>query len=180
MRVSENRYSRDVRRLNLGLRLVRLQARTGTIRTWTGLTADRIRHLYQQYASELADAGIRRPRGSSPMRTTAFFKPRLNAEAAALAGLYGTLGVIPLRMRDSAHARADRLESAERLCTAFLIFRRLTPLASMSIEQAFLLATAVTEGNEIVMERCGRCGGVMVSELASLRKPLCGHCREDC
>ena len=45
MRVSDDRYTRDRQRLDLGLRLIRHEARTFTIRQLTGLSDDRIRKI---------------------------------------------------------------------------------------------------------------------------------------
>ncbi len=49
MRISDDRYSRDRQRYDLALRFIQHEARTRTIRTWTGLTDDRIRKLYRSY-----------------------------------------------------------------------------------------------------------------------------------
>jgi hypothetical protein len=45
MRVSDDRYTRDRLRLDLAQRLIHHEARTFTIRQWTGLSDDRIRKL---------------------------------------------------------------------------------------------------------------------------------------
>jgi hypothetical protein len=45
MRVSDDRYTRDRQRLDLALRLIRHEARTFTIRQFTGLSDDRIRKV---------------------------------------------------------------------------------------------------------------------------------------
>ena len=45
MRVSDDRYSRDLHRMDLARRMIRLEARTFTIRQWTGLSDDRIRKV---------------------------------------------------------------------------------------------------------------------------------------
>jgi hypothetical protein len=45
MRISDDRYSRDRQRYDLALRFIQHEARTRTIRTWTGLTDDRIRKI---------------------------------------------------------------------------------------------------------------------------------------
>src|SRR5688572_18099605 len=52
MRISDDRYSRDRLRLDLALRFIHHEARTHTIRAWTGLTDDRIRKLYRTYLHE--------------------------------------------------------------------------------------------------------------------------------
>ena len=51
MRIPDDRYSRERLSLELALRFLRHEARTQTIRTWTGPTDDRIRNLYRSYMS---------------------------------------------------------------------------------------------------------------------------------
>ena len=45
MRISDDRYSRERARMELALRFLRHEARTQTIRAWTGLSDDRIRKV---------------------------------------------------------------------------------------------------------------------------------------
>jgi hypothetical protein len=45
MRISGDRYNRERSSLDLALKFLRLEARTQTIRTWTGSSDDRIRKL---------------------------------------------------------------------------------------------------------------------------------------
>ena len=45
MRVSDDRYTRDRQKFDLAVRLIRHEARTFTIRQWTGLSDDRIRKV---------------------------------------------------------------------------------------------------------------------------------------
>ena len=45
MRISDDRYSRERARMELALRFLHHEARTQTIRAWTGLSDDRIRKL---------------------------------------------------------------------------------------------------------------------------------------
>ena len=76
MRVSDDRYTRDRERLDLALRLIRHEARTYTIRQWTGLSDDRIRKLYRSYCTDLQSAEVLRHRGKSP-RQAAYALKRL-------------------------------------------------------------------------------------------------------
>ena len=46
MRISEDRYSRERLCLQLALRFLGHEARTQTIRAWTGLSDDRIRKVF--------------------------------------------------------------------------------------------------------------------------------------
>ena len=56
MRILDNRYSRDLRRHDLALRMIRHELRTATIIAWTGLSETRIRGLYRSYIPAYADA----------------------------------------------------------------------------------------------------------------------------
>jgi hypothetical protein len=51
MRISDDRYNRERSSLDLALKFLRHEARTQTIRAWTGLTDDRIRNLYRSHIS---------------------------------------------------------------------------------------------------------------------------------
>lgn len=55
MRISDDRYSRDRARLDIAMHFIHHEARTHTIRQWTGLTDDRIRKLYRSYLQEYTD-----------------------------------------------------------------------------------------------------------------------------
>src|SRR5690348_10283846 len=96
MRISDDRYSRDRQRYDLALRFIQHEARTRTIRTWTGLTDDRIRKLYRSYVAEDCDSRLIRHRGKSPQQTSYFVRsPRMRQEAAVLASVCYLLGVMP-------------------------------------------------------------------------------------
>src|ERR1700742_2015227 len=95
MRVSDDRYSRDRQKFDLAVRLIRHEARTQTIRTWTGLSDDRIRKLCRSYVSE-SDQPISRPRGKSPQQSAFFSRStKLKEEASLLASVCSLLGVLP-------------------------------------------------------------------------------------
>src|SRR5262245_35756949 len=95
MRVSDDRYRRDLRRHYLAVRFLRHDARTQTICTWTGLSYPRVRRLYRSIRTN-EPVSSRRLRGPSPQRVGVFFRgPRLRSEAAALAGMCRELGIIP-------------------------------------------------------------------------------------
>ena len=95
MRITDDRYTRDRLRLDLALRLIRHEARTRTIRSWTGLTDDRIRKLYRSYVADAGRRDVRRHRGKSP-RQSAFFMRNagIRREAAGLATLLCILGLL--------------------------------------------------------------------------------------
>src|SRR5580700_1394685 len=95
MRVSDDRYTRDRQRFDLALRLIRHEARTFTIRQWTGLSDDRIRKLYRSYVMNEEAGSVLRHRGKSPRQVAFFFKTdELSFQAAQLASLFVVYGLL--------------------------------------------------------------------------------------
>ena len=92
MRISDDRYNRDRLRLDVAMRFIRHEARTRTIRQWTGLTDDRIRKLYHAYIR--SGGRTTRHRGKSPRQAAFFLRTtRMRDEASALASLYCLVGL---------------------------------------------------------------------------------------
>ena len=67
MRLTDDRYSGEKSQFELALRLIRHEARTGTIRSCTGLSDDRIRKLYSTYFRNSGDLPRRRLVRVSPL-----------------------------------------------------------------------------------------------------------------
>jgi hypothetical protein len=176
MRVSDDRYSRDRLRLDLALRFIRHQARTHTIRTWTGLTDDRIRKLYRSYLHQ-PGCSVRRPRGKSPQQATFFTRtPRLQQESALLASLCSLLGALPRRAPPGNAATSPGVAQGEMLCQAFEAYRILVPQARISFEHLVFLVTALARGDELKLAGCSVCGALLVVERVTLRETRCLSC----
>ena len=105
MRISDDRYSRERLSLDLALGFLRHEARTQTIRTWTGLTDDRIRKLYRSYMTR-ARRYVPRHRGKSLHQVAYFARSiRVKQETVWLASPLSLLGVIPSEpCADGTHA----------------------------------------------------------------------------
>src|SRR5262249_37146743 len=107
MRISDDRYSRERARMELALRFLAHEARTQTIRAWTGLSDDRIRKLYRSYMSQ-ARRHLPRHRGKSPHQIAYFTRSlRLQEETALLAGVLSLPGVLPAGTSGAASAAAS-------------------------------------------------------------------------
>ncbi len=125
MRISDDRYSRERERMELALRFLHHEARTQTIRAWTGLSDDRIRKLYRSYLSQ-AQRYLPRHRGKSPHQIAYFTRSlRLQEETAVLASVLSLLGVVPAATPGAPPAAAAAaaalpgLTRGELLCQAF-------------------------------------------------------------
>lgn len=178
MRVSDDRYTRDRQRYDLALRLIHHEARTFTIRQWTGLSDDRIRKLYRSYATDPASRRVLRHRGKSPRQAAFFFRSaELNFHAVQLASLYIVYGLLcGTELALESRYRVGSLESGALLCQAYEAYLELHVPASISFEHAWFLLLALSRHDELGVARCGRCGGVRLNDLLSTRRLTCANC----
>jgi hypothetical protein len=194
MRISDDRYSRDRLRLDLALRFIHHEARTHTIRAWTGLTDDRIRKLYRTYLYEAGGAKVTRHRGKSP-RQAAFFTRslRMRREAAVFASVSSLFGLItaqalafspmsvsPMAVSPSTVARsaesAPTVARGALLCEAFEAYTALMGESQISFEHAVYLLGALLAGDELRVAHCRDCSAVLVTDRLALRIPVCNEC----
>jgi len=176
MRISDDRYSRDRLRLDLALRFIHHEARTHTIRAWTGLTDDRIRKLYRTYLHEAGGATVTRHRGKSP-RQAAFFTRslRMRREAAVFASVSSLFGLI------TPHSIAQTAPNVARgalLCEAFEAYLALMGESQISFEHAVFLLGALLAGDELRVAHCRDCTSVLVTDRLALRIPVCNECSD--
>ena len=182
MRITDDRYSRDRLRLDLALRFIHLEARTHTIRDWTGLTDDRIRKLYRTYLYEADGSGVARHRGKSPRQAAFFTKSlRMRREAAVFASVSSLFGVItPQTITVERPAErvlpSPTVARGTLLCEAFETYRALVGEPQISFEHAVYLLAALHSGAELRMALCRDCMGVLVTDRLALRTPVCDEC----
>jgi hypothetical protein len=182
MRITDDRYTRDTERMDLAIRLIRLEARTRTIRRWTGLSDDRIRKLYRSYLREGRTA-VRRHRGKSPQRPSVFLgTSRTARHATALASLLAAIGAIPaLAPATAATTGANKERSRQPLpgdlvCDAYEAYCALLPTREIGFEHAILLATALNSGRELRLAGCRHCSLPLLADGITLRTPVCERC----
>ena len=178
MRISDDRYTRDLQRIDLAWRLIGHEARTFTIRQWTGLSDDRIRKLYRSYIERRAINAVLRHRGKSPRQAAFFFKnPEMTFHAAQLASLfliYGLVGVASGGLES--RYRVGSLESGTLLCQAYEAYLELHAPVRISFEHAFFLLLALARRDVVGMARCDDCGGLRLRDLLARHKQICGNC----
>jgi hypothetical protein len=174
MRISDDRYAGERARLELALRFLRHEARTQTIRAWTGLSDDRIRKLYRTYLCQ-ARQQLPRHRGKSPHQIAFFTRSlRVQDETAVLASMLWLLGVLPAGSDEN--GVLPGLTRGEALCQAFEVYRELLPAAHISFEHTVFLVNALVRGDQLRLTACGDCGALMVTERFSLRGARCQYC----
>jgi hypothetical protein len=179
MRISEDRYSRDLRRLNLAQRLIRHEVRTYWISAWTGLSHNRVRKLFRSYYR--AAGVVQRHRGPSPTRLAAFLRsPTLRTEASAIGGLACVLGVLPPKLAPSANRDRQSVEAAaERLCGIFELYQHIVPQSHFTMDQFIRLTIALAEGQDLKIGHCENCHGALLLERPAASRRLCPICRQD-
>jgi len=185
MRIVDDRYSNDRGRLELALRFLRHEARTQTIRVWTGLSDDRIRKLHRAYCTRIPML-VPRHRGKSPHQVSYFTRsPRLKEETAVLASLLTLIGVMQAQAAESSLAAQSPADQEQTqygvargmlLCQAFEAYRALIPTAQVSFEHAVFLTAALSRGDQLRLDTCKECGGLVVVDRFPLRDPRCRHC----
>ncbi|MDR2215036.1 MAG: FlhC family transcriptional regulator [Nevskiaceae bacterium] len=175
MRISDDRYNRDRIRFDLALRFIRHEARTHTIRIWTGLTDDRIRKLYRSYFP--ANGGVARRRGKSPQLASFFLRtPRMRHETAVLASMCYLYGVMPQERVADAPRRMPCAQRGEALCGAYETYRRLVPTSRISLEHAIYLVTSLARGDELRPSHCADCWGLIVVDRFAVSGRRCRNC----
>jgi hypothetical protein len=180
MRISDHRYSRDRLRLDLALRFIRHEARTQTIRAWTGLSDDRIRKLYRGYLHEPGFA-VSRPRGKSPQQCAFFTRSeRLKEESSFLASVCSLLGVLPQAGTQFNQQALANLARGELLCQAFEVYHDLVADPHISFEHLVFLVRALAEGQELILARCEDCGALTVADRFTFQPQHCLHCMRRC
>jgi hypothetical protein len=176
MRISDDRYSRERFSLDLAIKFLRYEARTQTIRTWTGLSDDRIRNLYRNYIRRSGEF-VPRHRGKSPHQVAYFMRShRVQWESAQLASLLSLFGVVPSQPNPELAAALPSVARGEKLCNAFEQFRSSIPTSQISFEHSVFLATALTRGDQLKTNGCRECGGLLVSERLPARERRCIYC----
>jgi hypothetical protein len=176
MRVLDHRYSRDLRRHDLALRMIRHEVRTATIKVWTGLSATRIRRLYRSYIPEGVLAALRH-RGPPPTSVQLLLRSKeLNAEAAGLAGLCFAMGVLPSKALADPARELPSLSAGEGLCYAFELYQLLVPKPQLTLEQLILLITSLARGEEVALVHCQGCDGAMLLSLLRKQRRVCVPC----
>jgi hypothetical protein len=175
MRVSDDRYNRDRLRIDVAMRFIRHEARTRTIRRWTGLTDDRIRKLYHSYLQ--GGGRTTRHRGKSPRQLAYFLRTaRIRDEASALASLCYLVGLFDrLRQYPGPHYGTD-VDGAALLCRAYEGYRGALRDPAITFEHAELLVGALARGSELRLGHCRDCGALLVVDSLGLRPARCCLC----
>jgi hypothetical protein len=178
VRATDNRYASEREKFDLVIRLIRHEARTGTIRLLTGFSEDRIRKIFSTYFSPGPEA-IRRRRGKTPSQVTPFVNSaRRQGEASLLAGLFLRSGaaLLDAQGRLIRDAGLANVHFGGHLCTAFEAYQALHPAPQFSFEWSWNLYRSLVMRRELRLAHCAQCEVAYVEDAYALSLARCPYC----
>ncbi len=175
MRATDHRYRGEKAKFELAIRMIRHEARTGTIRFWTGLSDDRIRKLYTSYF-KYTDAPVRRRRGRSPTQVAPLIKTPLRAlESGVFVNLLIANGVLSTDPREAPKLKGN-IDLGHRFCECYETYCTLVPRANLTFEWGWNLLASLRRGDELGLARCDVCSVGYVVDLLAVPRPGCPAC----
>ena len=175
MRATDDRYRGEQARFELAMRMIAHEARTGTIRFWTGLSDDRIRKLYASYF-KYAGRPVRRRRGRSPSQVAPLVR---SPQRALESGVFANL-LIANRLLIVEDAHQPKLKSnirlGHRFCESFETYVELIPRPSLNFEWGWNLLLSIRRGDELGIDRCNDCSICYIVDRLALPRNQCPAC----
>ena len=179
MRVTDDRYAGELEKFDLAMRMIRHEARTGTIRACTGFTEDRVRKLVASYCRDTGRPPLRRRRGKSPRQVAPFVS---SAERQAETTRLATLYVYCRAARVTGEGQitggdaASQVEIAQRVCQAYELYQLLESRPTLSFEWAWNLYHALLVTGELYFAWCAGCDAPYVQDRYALDYEHCPAC----
>jgi hypothetical protein len=162
------------------MRMIRHEARTGTIRHVTGLSDDRIRKLYTSYFKFDSKSRVRRRRGKTPSQIGPLIRtPARTLESGAFVNLLLANGLIS-RGDPPGPALRGNIELGNRFCECYEVHNRVIPRPTLTFEWAWNLMLTVRRGDEIGIARCEVCMTTYLFDRLSLPRGACPACSVLC
>lgn len=175
MRATDDRYRGEQARFDLAMRMISHEARTGTIRYWTGLTDDRIRKIYATYF-KYDDRAVRRRRGRSPSQIAPLVQtPQRTLESGMLANLLVANRLLRLD-REAQPALERNVGLGHRFCECFETYMTLVTRPALSFEWGWNLLLSMRRGDELGIERCEQCSIYYIVDRLALPRNPCPGC----
>jgi hypothetical protein len=163
--------------MDVAIDFIENEARTHTIRAWTGLSDDRIRKLYKTYLEDSGRRPLVRHRGRSPHQAAHFTRTaRLRQESALFASICLMVGLVRAQSGPVQKRPLPDVQRAALLCQAYAAYRALVEAPIISFEHAVLLVTALGRNEELGYGHCQRCDALVIVDRLSLRAAQCGTC----
>ena len=175
MRATDDRYRGEQAKFDLAMRMIRHEARTGTIRYLTGLNDDRIRKLYTSYF-KYGEEPVRRQRGRSPTRIAPLVRtPQRALESGVFVNLLLANGLLCPEQPPGPPLK-NNVDVGQRFCECFESFDLLVPRSSLTFEWCWNLLVSMRRGDELGIAHCDACSIYYVFDVLSLPRSECPAC----
>ena len=176
MRATDNRYIGERNRFELAMRMIRLEARTGTIRYWTGLSDDRIRKLYNSYFKYVKGAPVKRRRGKSPTQIGPLIRSSARAlESGAFVNMLLANGLFSMDDPPGPRLKGN-VNLGHRFCQCFEAHKMVIPEPTLSFEWGWNLLQRIRRGDELRLAHCDVCSIAYVYDQLTLPRSDCPAC----
>ena len=176
MRATDNRYRAERNRFELAMRMIRHEARTGTIRYWTGLSDDRIRKLYTSYFKFVDGAPVKRRRGKSPTQIGPLIRSAARAlESGAFVNLLLANGLVSIENPPGPHLKGD-VDQGHRFCQCFETHNMVVANPTLTFEWGWNLMRSIRRGDELRLAHCDVCSIAYVYDQLALPRSGCPAC----
>jgi hypothetical protein len=175
MRATDDRYRGEQAKFDLAMRMIKHEARTGTIRYLTGMNDDRIRKLYTSYFKH-GDEPVRRQRGRSPTRIAPLVRtPQRALESGVFVTTLLANGLLCPEQPPGPPLK-NNVDLGQRFCECFESFDLLVPRSSLTFEWCWNLLVSMRRGDELGIARCSTCSISYVFDVLSLPRSACPAC----
>jgi hypothetical protein len=176
MRLTDLRYRAERDSFDLAIRMIGHEARTGTIRVFTGFSEDRIRRILSSYFPT-RPANHRR-RGKSPSQIGPLISSaRRQGEASLVAGLLVHVGAVEVDGTGRAlRPDLNPVDLGMRFCEAYEAYLFLHPTPALSFEWAWNLYRSLVTSHELRFAWCALCEGSYVQDSYALDYRRCPFC----
>jgi hypothetical protein len=174
MRLTDDRYHQERIRLELGLRLLRHEAKNCTIRHCTGISEDRVRKLFKTYIEGQTPQPLRRKRGKSPQELSLLLRnDGARLEASILAGAMHAVGIVPMMPLGKEWSPSTHM--AARCCDAYEHYLQLFDSPRFTFEHAWFLLLTLARTTDLILTECTACSASILQDRCAQPK-LCPFC----
>ena len=176
MRATDNRYIGERNRFELAMRMIRHEARTGTIRYWTGLSDDRIRKLYISYFKFVDGSTVKRRRGKSPTQIGPLIRSSARAlESGAFVNMLVVNGLVSLDNPPGPRLKGN-VSMGHRFCQCYEAHKVAVAKPTLTFEWGWNLTRCIRRGSELRLTRCDVCSIAYVYDRLQVPLSDCPAC----
>jgi hypothetical protein len=158
------------------MRMIQHEARTGTIRYFTGLSDDRIRKLYTSYFKYDGRLSVKRHRGKSPTQIAPLVQtPDRALESGVFVSLLRANGLIGSNGAADPELQGN-IDLGHRFCQCYETHCIVVPDPLLTFEWGWNLLLGIRRGDELGVARCDLCSMSYVYDLLALPRCACPAC----